>query len=286
MSNDTIIEAWNTVLFEKFTRFQEIFVTGYSKHSDELFRRHPFNSGETVLDVGCGWGDTTLRMASQVGPQGTATGVDCAENYISICNNDAAEAQLRNARFFVADVERENLKGPYDAAFSRCGTMFFSFPGQAMRNVHKSLKPGGRFTQIVWRKRQDNGWLFDAEQRTREIVPVVAHEDTNAVHCGPGPFSMAGPDMVSDMLQYSGFNNVSFDRHDTEMRIGHSLDDAVEFAMEIGPTGEIIRLAEEVGQQLAQKVRASLRDLFSNRVREDGSVWATSSAWFVTAHRA
>jgi ubiquinone/menaquinone biosynthesis C-methylase UbiE len=285
MSNDTIIEAWNTVLFEKFTRFREIFVTGYSKHSEELFKLNPFDTGDNVLDVGCGWGDTTLRIAEQVGPKGSAIGVDCAANYISVCNNDAIASGLSNAQFFVADVERENLQGPYDAAFSRCGTMFFNFPGLAMRNIYKSLKPGGRFTQIVWRKREDNGWLFDAEQCARKIVPVISHEDTDAVHCGPGPFSMAGPDMVSDMMQVSGFEKVSFHRHDTDMRIGHTLDDAVEFAMEIGPAGEIIRLAEEEGQRLSPQVRDSLYELFSQRVRDDGSVWATSSAWFLNAYR-
>ena len=286
MSNETIIEAWNTVLFDKFTRFREIFVTGYSRHSEALFKQQPFDTGSNVLDVGCGWGDTTLRLAEQVGSGGKAIGVDCAERYISVCRHDADIAGQDNARFFVADVEQEGLSGPYDAVFSRCGTMFFNFPGRAMRNVAQALKPGGRFTQIVWRKREDNGWLHDAEQCTRKIVPVISHENTRAVHCGPGPFSMAGPDMVSEMLQCSGFRDISFQRHDTPMRIGHNLDDAVEFAMEIGPTGEMIRLAEEVGEKLAPMVREALYELFSERVEKDGSVWATSSAWFVTGSKA
>ena len=63
-----------------------------------------------------------------------------------------------------------------------------------------SLKPAGVLSQIVWRKREENPWLHDAELRVREIVPVVSHDTTDQVHCGPGPFSMAGPDMVSSML--------------------------------------------------------------------------------------
>ena len=79
--------------------------------------------------------------------------------------------------------------GPYDHAFARFGTMFFDLPGAAMRNIRKALKPGGRFTQIVWRRREENPWLFEAEQSVRKIVPVVEHDQTDAVHCGPGPFS-------------------------------------------------------------------------------------------------
>ena len=80
----------------------------------------------------------------------------------------------RLVEFFVADVESDDLGGPYDAAFARCGTMFFTFPGRAMKNIRKSLKPGGKFTQIVWRKREDNAWLHDAELITKEVdAPTI-----------------------------------------------------------------------------------------------------------------
>ena len=184
---------------------------------------------------------------------------------------------------FVADVERENLGGPYDQAFARFGTMFFSLPGLAMKNIRSALKPGGKFTQVVWRKREDNPWLHDAERCVREIVPVVSHDETDAVHCGPGPFSMAGPDMVSDMMQSVGFQHIQFERFDSDICIGRTLDEAIEFALELGPSGEIIRLAGETGQKLKGKVSTALGDVVSGYVRADGSVWAPSSAWFITA---
>ena len=105
--NDIIIEAWNTVLFEKFTRFRHLFVNGYSRYSDKLLEMLPYQPGCTVLDVGCGWGDTTIKIAAALGPKGRAYGVDCAENYIGICNSDAAKAGVNNAEFFVADVESQ-----------------------------------------------------------------------------------------------------------------------------------------------------------------------------------
>ena len=184
----------------------------------------------------------------------------------------------------LADVERDDLGGPYDEAFARFGTMFFNMPGLAMRNVRKSLKPGGKFTQIVWRKREDNPWLHDAELCAKSIVPVVSHDETDAVHCGPGPFSMAGPDMVSDMLQSVGFERVQFERFDSDICIGRNLDEAIQFALEIGPAGEIIRLAEDEGERLKPKVIEALQDVIGKRQRADGSVWAPSSAWFVSAY--
>jgi ubiquinone/menaquinone biosynthesis C-methylase UbiE len=280
--NAIVIEAWNTVLFDKFERFKHLLIAGLAGHSDEVLRRGLYPAGSRVLDVGCGFGDSTLRLAKLVGPGGEAVGVDCAARFIESSRRDARAAGVENARFLQADVESEDLGGPYDHAFARFGTMFFNMPGAAMRNIGRALKPGGVFTQIVWRRREENPWLHDAELRVREIVPVVKHEDTNAVHCGPGPFSMAGPDMVSLMLKAAGFTGISFERFDTDICIGRDLDEAIEFAMALGPAGEIIRLAAAEGERLKPQVVAALRETLGKYARADG-VWAPSSTWIVSA---
>ena len=282
MNNDVIIEAWNTVLFDKFSRFKHLLVEGLSSHSNELLGRNLHEPGMRVLDIGCGFGDSTLRLAREVGPEGSAVGVDCAANFIDAAQQAAGEAGVENVDFLVADVEREDLQGPYDAAFARFGTMFFNLPGAAMSNINRALKPGARFNMIVWRKREDNPWLHDAELRVREIVPVVEHEDTDEVHCGPGPFSMSGPDMVSDILRGTGYHRISFERFDADICIGQDLDEAVEFAMALGPAGEIIRLAGEEGERLSGTVREALRETLSKYTRDDG-VWGPSSTWFISA---
>lgn len=282
-NNATVIEAWNTVLFDKFVRFKHLLIEGLSAHSEEAFRRSRFAPGDRVLDIGCGFGDSTQRIAQRVGEGGAAVGVDCAANFIAEASALAAASGVSNASYFAADVQTENLRGPYDHAFARFGTMFFTLPGAAMRNVRKALKSGGTFTQIVWRKREDNPWLHAAELRVRELVPVVAHEDTDQVHCGPGPFSMSGPDMVSGMLIGAGFERVVFERFDADICIGRDLDEAIEFAMALGPAGEIIRLAGDEGVRLRPTVVDALREVLSAYRRDDGTVWAPSSVWFVTA---
>ena len=280
--NDVVIEAWNTVLFDKFLRFKHLIVAGLSGHSDELLSRHLFRPGDRVLDIGCGFGDTTTRIASQVGPSGQAVGVDCAVNFVRASEQDALASGVRNASFFAADVQMDDLRGPYDQAFARFGTMFFMLPGAALRNIRLALEPGAVFSQIVWRKREDNPWLHEAELRVREIVPVKSHEETDGVHCGPGPFSMSGPDMVSSMMRSAGFMGITFERFDTDICIGRDLDEAVEFAMMLGPAGEIIRLAGPEGEELKPQVVVALRETLSRYAGKDG-VRAPSSTWFITA---
>ncbi len=89
--NTVPIEAWNTVLFEKFCRFRHVMSKGLSGHSDELFRRMPYPAGARVLDIGCGFGDTTQLIAAQVTPSGEAIGVDCAQNFIDLATREADE---------------------------------------------------------------------------------------------------------------------------------------------------------------------------------------------------
>src|SRR6185436_4844792 len=101
-------------------------------------------------------------------------------------------------------------QGPYEQVFARFGTMFFASPVAALRNMKKSLAPGGKMSIVVWRKREDNPWLHIAEQIARKFIPEELEKHDQPT-CGPGPFSMSGPDMVSDQVQKAGFHDVAFE---------------------------------------------------------------------------
>jgi ubiquinone/menaquinone biosynthesis C-methylase UbiE len=283
--NRIIVEAWNTVLFDKFVRFRALLTDGLRGHSDACFAHDPVREGARVLDVGCGFGDTTLELARAVGDAGHATGVDCAANFIREAEAGARAQAVTNASFITADVQLDPLPGPYDHVFSRFGTMFFNLPGAALRNVRKALVPGGTLQMIVWRRREDNPWLFAAESCVRQLVPVIAHDDTNQVHCGPGPFSMSGADTVSDLLRSAGYTRIAFERCDLEVCIGRDLDEAVEFAMALGPAGEILRLAGAEGEKRKPTVMAALRDTLAQFAGRNG-IWAPSSTWLISAQNA
>ena len=81
--NDTVIAAWNTVLYDKFCRFKHLLIEGLAAHSDAALARQDPPKGSRVLDVGCGFGDSTRLIAQRVGPTGEALGVDCAENFVT-----------------------------------------------------------------------------------------------------------------------------------------------------------------------------------------------------------
>ncbi|HWP09014.1 MAG TPA: class I SAM-dependent methyltransferase [Polyangiaceae bacterium] len=280
--NAEAIQAWDGVLFEKFSRFRHILTTGLAGHSTEALRRHSPAEGARVLDLGCGFGDTTLEIAHAVGPAGSAVGVDAAVNFVEEATRGAREAGVKHARFFAADVQTEDLGGPYDLVFSRFGVMFFASPVAALRNVRRSLAPGGSILFVVWRKREDNLWMHAAEEAVKPILPAVSHDNPNEPTCGPGPFSMAGADVVSSQLVAAGFGHITLERFDTDICIGKDLDDAVAFALTIGPAGEMIRLAAAKGIDETPRVTAAIKAAIAPYQRPNG-VFAPSSTWFVSA---
>jgi SAM-dependent methyltransferase len=278
--NSEAIEAWNGVLFDKFLRHRDIVCGGLGPVGTTALARHPPATGSRVLDVGCGFGDSTVEIAGLIGPAGVAVGVDAASRFIDLATSEVRQAGVGNAHFRVADVQFDDLDGPYDSAFSRFGTMFFDNPVAALRNVRRSLKDGGQFTMTVWRKKDDNAWLHDAELAVTAIVPLPP--TTDQVTCGPGPFSMASADLMSAQLLAAGFGEVAFERYDTRICIGKTVPRAIECAMALGPAGEIIRLAGDEGTRREPEVIAALEKVFAPFTRPDG-VYGPASTWIVTA---
>jgi SAM-dependent methyltransferase len=280
--NEEATEAWSGVLFDRFVEFRDLVVSGLKAHGDAAMKLHPPATGDRVLDIGCGFGDTTQQLAALVGTEGHATGVDVSEPFIEASIAEAEKAGVKNVDFFSTDVQIGDLKGPYEYAFSRMGVMFFANPVQALRNIAGSLRPGGRLVAVVWRRKLDNEWLHRAEQVTEKYLEEP--EEPEDVRCGPGPFSMANADTVSEQLQIAGFERPTLTRCDLPIKIGNDLDHAVTFNMSLGPAAELLRIcpADEV-ERLRPKVEEEIRTVLADYVQPDGEVLGPASTWIVTA---
>src|ERR1700722_17814748 len=124
--NSEAIEAWDGPLFERFVQYRHIVVAGLGGHGEEAMRLHPPEMGDHILDLGCGFGDTTRQLAALAGPDGFAVGVDASPRFIEAAIREAHEAAVGNVRFAVADIETAGLGERFNLAFSRFGTMFFA----------------------------------------------------------------------------------------------------------------------------------------------------------------
>ena len=279
-ANAEAIEAWDGPLYDQFVRFRHLLTEGLGAHGEEALRLMAPRLDERVLDIGCGFGDATERIAGLVGAAGEVLGVDASARFIETARREAEEAGVGNVRFAVADVEKTAFEERFDMAFSRMGTMFFSNPVAAMRNVRRALLPGGRLAMVVWRAKPENEWLYRAQTITERFVKKP--EEYDEPTCGPGPFSMANADTTSGILLSAGFEGIALHRCDVPIKIGTDLDEAVELVMSLGPAGEILRLAGERAAHLRAPINEALHEGMAEWAGADG-VTAPASTWIVTA---
>ena len=177
-------EAWNGPLFDIWMQYRDIVAEGLREHGENALAANPPREGDRVLDIGCGLGDTTVRLAERVGPAGHAHGVDVAERMIETAALEAAEAGVENVSFAACDVEVTSFDRTFDYAFSRMGTMFFANPVVALRNVREALAPGGLLNMVVWRRKLDNEFMHRAELVVAKYLEEPEEHDVPAA--GPG----------------------------------------------------------------------------------------------------
>ena len=165
------IDFWNSVLVPKFIRWKHILVDGLTLHSEAIFPTLPVKRGDKVVDAGCGFGDTAIKLARLVGPSGSVLAVDCCDAFLEFGRKDAKAAGITNIAFLDEDVQTYPFEPVHDFCFSRFGTQFFENPVAGLRNMRKTLKPGGIMTMIVWRDIKDNPWLGSAKDVVLRFLP-------------------------------------------------------------------------------------------------------------------
>ena len=280
-SEDTeFVQFWNEVLGPKFIRFKHILVDGLSRHSEAVFPSLPVRRGDRVLDVGCGFGDATIKLAKLVGPAGRVDGVDCCDAFLDHARAEVRALGLTNVCFVRADAEIALPTNQYDFVFARFGTMFFANPVAGLRNMRKALRPGGRMVHIVWRERADNPWLSMAKDIVLRFLPPPGPD---AQTCGPGPFSMSSETVVRAMMTAAGYDEIEFRRVDAPVVVGKDVNDAIAFQLAIGPAGEAFREAGARATEKREQIEAALAEAINRQKTASEGIVMDSSSWIISA---
>jgi len=277
--NAEYVDFWNEVLVPKFVKYKHILVDGLSHHSEAIFPSLQVKEGDAALDVGCGFGDTAIRLAERVGPSGKVVGLDCCEAFLAFGREAAAAGGFANVSFVEADALLDHFEPEYDFVFSRFGTMFFANPVAGLRNMRSALKPGGIMTHIVWRAPEANPWLSMAKDVVLEFLPPPGED---ARTCGPGPFSMANQAMVTKMMEIAGYEDIAFKRVDAPVLVGTTVEDAINFQLALGPAGEVFREAGEEAERKRGEIEAALADAINAQKKEAGGIVMDSSSWVIS----
>lgn len=117
---------------------------------ERLVRLARIDSGESVLDIGCGTGSLAIAAKRRVGPTGTVHGVDASREMIARARGKAGKARVEVT--FVDGVVEELPfpDGQFDVVLSTL--MLHHLPRaareQCTREIRRVLKPGGRLLAV------------------------------------------------------------------------------------------------------------------------------------------
>ena len=158
--------------------------------------------GERVLDIACGTGLVTFRAADLVGPSGFVAASDISEDMV------AAVAATAAARGITGDFRRMDAEAlefetaSFDAVICALGLMYVAEPPNALREMKRVLKPGGRAAAAVWGARKNCGWA--------EIFPIV--EARTASDVCPMFFALGTGSTMAESFHAAGFSDVREER--------------------------------------------------------------------------
>ena len=278
--NAEMHEYWNGLAGEKWVRLESRLDEGLRPFADGLFSAARLREGERILDVGCGCGATTLEAARRVGPEGRAVGLDISAIMLTRARERARDLGLANTAFELVDAQSEAIPmGEFDAIISRFGVMFFSHPELAFRNLLSAARHGGRLAFVCWQKIDANPWMLLPTLAAMQHVTVRRPADPYS----PGPFAFADAERVRGLMETAGWRNVSISRFEIPFASGGggSLDDAVDFMMEMGPAAQALREADAATRARA---RQSIYETMKPYER-NGAVLMDAAAWIFTALR-
>jgi SAM-dependent methyltransferase len=244
-------------------------------HNEQFRAALGIRAADRVLDIGCGTGQTT-REAARVAAGGDALGIDINEGMIARARQLATRDGVPNVLFEVGDAQAHPFRsGAFDVAISRFGTMFFSDPDTAFRNIARAVRGGGRLVMMIWRAHDRNEWAV-------AIDHALGVEDRGvAAAPGPDPFSLAEPPTVRRILAAAGFTDSEFRDVDVPVYYGQDVDAALAF---VGRFANVSETLSQSGPRAAGTILTRLRAALESRASERG-VWFGSRSWIVTARR-
>ncbi len=167
----------------------------YARHSslqaamaDEVLSRLPLLGDEQLLDVGCGDGKLSARIAAQL-PRGAVLGVDASADMVAFARQQFGDTT--NLRFEVVDARRLNFDARFDRVVSFNALHWVPQQAEALRGIRAALKPQGSVhLRLVTRA---------ALTSLEEVAEAVRREPAWAPHFA----AFSDPYLRLDASQYS-----------------------------------------------------------------------------------
>ena len=279
IANTAQHQYWNTVAGPRWVGLGGFVERRVAGVNDLLLARSRVAAGESVLEIGCGTGATTVPLAEAAGPGGRVFGVDLSEPMLEGARKRVAESGLGNITLLPADAQVHPFApSEFDLITSRFGVMFFADPFAAFSNLLPAVRRGGRLCFVCWAPLADNQhWLIPYEVALRYLGPPAPQPPR-----APGPMAFADPDYVRSILDTAGFADVEIDR-EMPLIAGSTPEEEAEHACIMGPSGRLID-EKNPDDALRERIRREIVEAFA-AFAQGKALLLPSTVFVVTARR-
>jgi ubiquinone/menaquinone biosynthesis C-methylase UbiE len=180
-------------------RIEQVMARGEARGRLRVLELVDAQTGMRVLDLACGPGTLSRRLAEQVSPGGEVVGVDLARGMIEV----ARAAGIPNARFEVMDIERLTFgDGYFDAAVCGHGLQFAPELAVALGEARRVLRGGARFAASVpFDANNESVWALLEEVIDRRLPPA-----TQAIDQTPTRAAVADRERFGQAALDAGFD--------------------------------------------------------------------------------
>lgn len=169
-----------------------------------------------VLDIAAGAGDQTLDIAHRVGRHGQVLATDISALILALANDNARAAGFDTVETRVADAQKLGLAGAgFDAAVCRLGLMFCPRPLEALIEARAALRPGGRFSALVFSQARVNPCLGIVMSTALQHAGLSAMP---AVEAGT-LMSLGEPGLLERLLREAGYTDIAVEPVSAPMRL-------------------------------------------------------------------
>lgn len=235
-------------------------------------------AGSAVLDVGCGSGGFTCKVARTAAP-GAVVGIDVAAPLVARARQRAQADGPSNVSFVEGDASVHAFEAAsFDVAVSRFGAMYFGHPVPAFANLARALRPGARLALVAWRELAANEWMWAVAEALAAGRPLPERPPGD-----PGAFGLADEATVRAVLGEAGFGDVAVEAVDEPVVLGADAGEAFDFVSTLDLTRRALEGVEGPARRAAL---GELRAVLAAHEVAGGGVQLGSGAWIVTARRA